>query len=172
MFAPKIAKAQTKAAEGSTSSIVPHRSTLVGHRVDHNPIEDVRFFQGTIGNHAELRLLLRQTSSPAGGSSDGDHNQEVATTAMTVAEAPRRASLDFSKLPVFPPDRPAGRQAELPLTTLPVTATIQRKLAVGRVDDPLEHEADRVADQVMRTPDPDLSITNALPADQPQMCRL
>lgn len=31
---------------------------------------------------------------------------------------------------------------------------VQRKLAVGAVDDPLEHEADRVAEQVMRIPDP------------------
>ena len=32
-------------------------------------------------------------------------------------------------------------------------AILQRKLIVGAVDDPLEHEADRVADQVMRMPD-------------------
>jgi ribosomal protein S15P/S13E len=32
--------------------------------------------------------------------------------------------------------------------------SVQRKLTVGRTDDPLEHEADRVADQVMRMPDP------------------
>ena len=31
---------------------------------------------------------------------------------------------------------------------------IQRKLAVGAVDDPLEHEADAMADQVMRMPEP------------------
>jgi hypothetical protein len=31
---------------------------------------------------------------------------------------------------------------------------MQRKLAVGRVDDPLEHEADRIADQVMGMRDP------------------
>ena len=31
---------------------------------------------------------------------------------------------------------------------------VQAKLAVGPTDDPLEHEADRIADQVMRMPDP------------------
>jgi Domain of unknown function (DUF4157) len=31
---------------------------------------------------------------------------------------------------------------------------LQRKLAIGAVNDPLEHEADRVADRVMRMPDP------------------
>jgi hypothetical protein len=35
---------------------------------------------------------------------------------------------------------------------------VQPKLTVGRTDDPLEHEADRVADQVMRMPDPALPI--------------
>ncbi len=31
---------------------------------------------------------------------------------------------------------------------------LQKKLAIGAVNDPLEHEADRVADRVMRMPDP------------------
>ena len=34
---------------------------------------------------------------------------------------------------------------------------LQPKLAIGPVNDPLEHEADRVADEVMRMPDPALS---------------
>jgi hypothetical protein len=40
---------------------------------------------------------------------------------------------------------------------------IQPKLAVGPVDDPLEHEADRVADQVMQAPAPGLSFAAAPP---------
>lgn len=32
------------------------------------------------------------------------------------------------------------------------------KLAIGRTDDPLEHEADRVADRIMRMPDPGRSL--------------
>jgi Domain of unknown function (DUF4157) len=47
------------------------------------------------------------------------------------------ASWDFSKASIHP--------------SCPQGAT-QPTLAVGSVDDPLEHEADRVADQVMRTP--------------------
>jgi hypothetical protein len=35
---------------------------------------------------------------------------------------------------------------------------VQRKLAIGRTDDPLEHEADRVADRIMRMPDPALRV--------------
>jgi len=38
---------------------------------------------------------------------------------------------------------------------------LQRKIAIGHVDDPLEHEADRAAEQVMRMPDPALELTSA-----------
>jgi hypothetical protein len=51
-------------------------------------------------------------------------------------------------------------------TSVPASATrhgaagmfIQPKLIVGAINDPLEHEADRVADQVMRIPDRELSV--------------
>src|ERR1700722_6513579 len=59
---------------------------------------------------------------------------------------------DFSKVPMFPLDQPAisrTSHASAPLL-------IQPKLAIGEVNDPLEHEADRVADQVMRMPEPRL----------------
>jgi hypothetical protein len=52
-------------------------------------------------------------------------------------------------------------------TSVPASTTqhgapiIQRKLIVGEVNDPFEHEADRVADRVMRMADPSLSITAA-----------
>ena len=38
------------------------------------------------------------------------------------------------------------------------TPRIQAKLEIGAVDDPLEHEADRVAERVMRMPDPALVV--------------
>jgi Domain of unknown function (DUF4157) len=60
--------------------------------------------------------------------------------------APQRAknhlSWDFSRIPLFPPDR----------TNRPLP--IQPKLAIGRVNDPLENEADQFADQVLRMPHP------------------
>jgi Domain of unknown function (DUF4157) len=55
---------------------------------------------------------------------------------------------DFSRIPIFPPSQQ--------LSSGPLR--LQPKLAVVAVNDPLEHEADRVAEQVMRMPDPDLSI--------------
>jgi hypothetical protein len=50
--------------------------------------------------------------------------------------------------------RTIGNQAMLPLLAQRLPGYIQAKLKVGAVDDPLEHEADRVADQVMRMPEP------------------
>jgi hypothetical protein len=50
-----------------------------------------------------------------------------------------------------------GNQASLRLLGAPRLASppaLQAKLVVGPADDPLEHEADRVADTVMRMPDP------------------
>ncbi|WP_168787964.1 eCIS core domain-containing protein [Paraburkholderia aromaticivorans] len=41
------------------------------------------------------------------------------------------------------------------------SAPIQAKLAIGKVDDPLEHEADRVADQVLRMSDAQPAINTA-----------
>ncbi len=48
----------------------------------------------------------------------------------------------------------AGNMARLP-------GILQAKLRIGAVNDPLEHEADRVADQVMRMPAPDLALSSA-----------
>ena len=57
-------------------------------------------------------------------------------------EAAPGPSWDFGKIPLIP---------------------IQAKLKVGAPDDPLEHEADRVASQVMRLSAPDVSIGPARP---------
>jgi hypothetical protein len=72
--------------------------------------------------------------------------------AMSPARRPRVAS----------PDALLGNQARLRrLTAAPVA--LQAKLIVGTVDDPLEREADAVADQVMRMPDPRLSLSPSPP---------
>jgi hypothetical protein len=69
------------------------------------------------------------------------------------------AAWNFNKISIFPPNQ----QPSLPPLRL------QPKLATGAVNVPLEHEADRVAEQVMRMPDPDLSIT-AIPAQLSRKC--
>ena len=74
-------------------------------------------------------------------------------------EAPRRLDWSLSGISILSPDAPPS---VLPLSGLPAR-TLQPKLAIGSVDDPLEHEADRVADQVMRMPDSALSISPGSP---------
>jgi hypothetical protein len=68
-------------------------------------------------------------------------------------------SWDFAKIPVFPW---GGAKRFRPSPLFPAARLpIQAKLEIGAVDDPLEHEADRVAEQVMRMPDPGVSIAAA-----------
>src|SRR5262249_50102449 len=50
------------------------------------------------------------------------------------------------------PQRAIGNQATI--SALSVPGVIQPKLVIGEPDDPLEHEADRIADQVMPMPVP------------------
>jgi LysM repeat protein len=72
-------------------------------------------------------------------------------------------SWNFAKIPVFPPARPDRPGPLFPLTALPPGAPLQAKLPVGRTGDPLEGEADRIADQVMRVPDPQRSLIDSPP---------
>src|SRR5690242_9722853 len=67
-----------------------------------------------------------------------------ARAASTNAAAPRWAA-------AIPVVSPGERNA----AAAPPPVVIQRKLAIGAVDDPLEHEADWVAEQVMRVPEPE-----------------
>src|SRR5262245_12321541 len=119
MFAPKVAKTPTKAANNPKSSLAPRQLTVARSRLGRDPAERILFLQRTIGNQATLRLL--------------GHG------------AARGASGDFGKIPPSSPDRTSRGSSPQP-------GIIQRELVVGQSDDPLEHEADRVADQVMRTP--------------------
>jgi hypothetical protein len=148
MFALKVAKAQMKAVDNPTSKMTPYRSTSAGHRLGRDPVELSLFLQRTIGNQATLRLLGRQTSRPAVSNPPSDCEQGAGATENTMTEETSRGvSWDFSKIPLFPPER-ASRGSS------PQPSIIQRKLVVGQPNDPLEHEADRVADQVIRMPDP------------------
>jgi hypothetical protein len=61
--------------------------------------------------------------------------------------------------PVNTGQRAIGNQAALRRLALP--ARLQPKLAVGHIDDPLEHEADRVAAQVMSIPDTRPAVSSA-----------
>jgi hypothetical protein len=139
MFAPKIAKPQTKAAEAS-NSLARARSTLAAHR--QGPVEQVLMLQRTIGNQATLRLLSQQTLGLTGNKLCVDHGREVNSENMMAREVPRGVSWDFSKIPIFPPDGAHRLEARSSLSAQHLPGTIQPKLVVGEVND----EADRIAD--------------------------
>jgi HEAT repeat protein len=139
MFAPKIAKPHTKTATHSISLERP-RSTLASQR--HSPAEQMLLLQDTIGNQATLRLLSQLARNRTENEPHG-HNEQKADPASAARPG---ASWDLSKIPLFPCDR------------------VPQKLAVGQLSDPLEHEADRIADHVMRTKGPALSLA-AGPSD-------
>ena len=149
MFAPQVAKAQTKPASSPTSKLVPQRSTLAARPFGHGMVEQAHMLQQSISNQASLRLLAQRATSLTGDKRDGDCEQEIAPENMTALEAPRGVSWDFSRIPLFPVDRASDSQARHPRSGI-----IQPKLAVGEIDDPLEREADAVADHVMGMPDP------------------
>jgi Domain of unknown function (DUF4157) len=99
----------------------------------------------TRGDASSTGRFGPRTSRQARNERDGDHEREIVRENLTDLAAPRRIAWDFGKIPLFPPDQTSRSQ---PLYPLP--GIIQPKLTVGAVNDPLEHEADRVADQVMR----------------------
>jgi hypothetical protein len=78
--------------------------------------------------------------------------------------APAGLSWDFSKTPVFPGDRTTPAQMRPRLNTPPRPGVLQPKLAIGEINDPLEHEADRVADQATRMPGAPLRLSGSVSA--------
>jgi len=154
MLAPKIAKPQTKAAESPTGKLAPQRSTLARRPFGSVAVEQSHKLQRSIGNQATIPLLSQRDLSPTGMEPGNEHEQEAARQNMTAGKTPRGVSWDFSKIPVLPPDRANRLEARFSFSTPRLSGILQPKLVVGQVNDPLEHEADRIADQVMRMPDP------------------
>jgi hypothetical protein len=81
------------------------------------------------------RQFSRYPTPPFVGSERGNRHEQ-----------PSFAAWDFAKIPVFSPHRGFGTSSGL------VPNALQAKLVVGGTDDPLEHEADRMADQVVHSP--------------------
>ena len=136
MFAPPVAK--VKSTGLSRSTVAPERASLSA--------VDPANRQGSVGHQDSLHLMRRRADpNAAAGQREAD--------AAAIAGQGAGRSWRWSGISVFPPGTPSLFEAP----RLP----IQAKLRVGAVDDPLEHEADRVADEVMRTPDPTLYVTAA-----------
>jgi hypothetical protein len=138
MFAPLVARANSTGPQGARS------------------IGSARLAQRSLDHQATSRFVAPHASWVG-------HALGAETTGSNAAGREAALSWDFSKIPVHPPVG-AGRPHTLPPFTGP-RLPIQAKLAVGSTDAPLEHEADRVADQVMRmsVPEAALSLTAAPP---------
>jgi Domain of unknown function (DUF4157) len=89
-----------------------------------------------------------------GVTASGDHAPDPERVEDDVA-APFRAAWDFAALPIFSPEPPRGLVAPARI--------LQPKLEIGAVDDPLEREADTVADRVMRMVDSAPPISDSPP---------
>ena len=68
-------------------------------------------------------------------------------------------SWTFANIPIHALDKGSRASSESQLAPMPPPLRIQAKLEVGAVDDPLEREADHVAEQVMRMPEPAAAIS-------------
>lgn len=74
--------------------------------------------------------------------------QQANQRATRYGSAPRSVLRDFSQIPAMTRDQDRGLALRR-LTLFPSSAGLQRKLRVGQVDEPLDHETDQVAAQVM-----------------------
>jgi hypothetical protein len=160
MFAPRVAKPNAKTAAPSKNTSPPHRAQPFGHR--HNDGgEYLHMLRRSIGNQAALRLFGRQGLLE---NKHGTPGQDIGPESLNAEGGARGPAPDFSKIPLFPPKRMSGEfqsPSQFPVPRLP--GPIQTKLKVGTIDDPLEHEADRVVEQVMRMPSPKSALTSAAP---------
>lgn len=146
MFTPRIATAQSKTAESPAKSNARQRPEPIRGNLGLNVAERVQMLQRTIGNQAVLRLLSQEAANRA-----ADRPADKAPGLGS--------SWSFARTPIFPHGQAERQQQRLPLTALPFRGASQPKLEIGAVNDPLEAEADRVAEQVMRTPAPERSAT-------------
>jgi hypothetical protein len=105
------------------------------------------------GNQARLRPLS-QHARGLSGSQCGDWQPQNEPIDRPDRAAAPGSLWDFGKVALFPPDRASQSHRQPPLAAPPFLGAIQWKLTVGAVDDPLEREADRVADHVTRMPEP------------------
>ena len=125
MFAPRIAKPRAKSTASSTNRLTRQPLTLVAHRP-----------------------LAQWTSKLIGNDLTGYNSRRADTASVAAREATPDISWDFSKIPVFPPDLASRHRLLSSLAAVPSPGAVQGKPEVEHATDPLEHEADKVADLV------------------------
>jgi len=77
MFAPKLAKVQTKAAESTTSKLAPQRSTLAAQPFPGSAVEQTYALQRNLGQAIFLRLPARQTTGVTGNELCGHNGKSL-----------------------------------------------------------------------------------------------
>ena len=140
MFAPLVAKAQTKAPASANRKQAPTPSRLLTRPFASSAVEQLQTHERGIGNQATLRLMA-QRASDFTGNAPNDHNEQYSDPANSTARrAAAGVSWDFSRIPILPPDQANEHGAPVSPRALPQQApiTLQPKLLVGAVDDPLE----------------------------------
>ena len=123
-------------------SAKPTRAKTVADAASHQA-QPIPNLQWTFGRQAVLQLFRDKTHSPeVGPDTKGGANTEVSPNTGVDSEthATTRFAHDFSRIPVH----------------APAPITIQPKLAINTPGDIYEQEADHVAEQVMRMPEPQL----------------
>lgn len=121
--------------------------------------------QRSIGNQAMLRLLTAQRMTSLIENAPPGHDAKEAVPANRVARgATPTVSAPASEIPRSVPTAWARRvETSSPITVLSQPAVMQPKLLVGKVDDPLEQDADAQAERVMRMPDPGSRLATSPP---------
>jgi hypothetical protein len=94
--------------------------------------------------------IATQRGTGASGKAVGDDYEKGTLGNTTTLEAAPAPSWNFSTIAIFGPDRVTRPPASFLPAVSHLPRIIQPKLVVGEVNDPLEREANRVADQVMR----------------------
>lgn len=117
MFAPKVFETKTKGRESPRIRRAPQRAALIERSFGDVAFKQAHLLQRSIGNQATLRLLAHPAARLPGNESHG-RNEQVADPAVPIAGgATSGVSWDFSKIPLYPPDRANQPQALNPMSS-------------------------------------------------------
>jgi peptidoglycan hydrolase-like protein with peptidoglycan-binding domain len=107
------------------------------------------FAQRTVIPRAEVAGSLNSNRAPpAPRQHIGNNLPDIDAPEPAARDAPPGAAWDFGRVPLFSPARAVGDFPPAPYAPLPQAGGIQAKLATEQADDPLEQEADRIAERV------------------------
>jgi Domain of unknown function (DUF4157) len=158
-------------AETKTSAPADHR-TFAPNSADNSAAaaglapDSIIYVQRAIGNnnnndnHDHLspnssKRLMPTTNNTSGSGSDKESEsaREITNSLQPMSKVSQTGGIY---------EQEANRLIEQPPAHGgPLRLAIQAKLTVGQTDDPLEHEADRLAEQIMPTPDSGISVSPA-----------